>query len=298
MGSENTPQQLQHEPVLLEDVLTYLAPKQGETYLDLTAGYGGHARAIMERVGGAAKAALVERDDMAVAALQPLVTAGAALRHTDFATAARQFAEEGRQFDIILADLGVSSPQFDRPERGFSLRLDGPLDMRMDRREGQKADELVNELSEDELRQLIRRLGEEPMAKRIAKAIVEARPIERTLDLQRVISRAVGPKKATDASVRTFQALRIAVNRELDLLADMLELLPGLLSSGGRVAIISFHSLEDRLVKRLFQEEARAGYEARLRLLTKKPIRGDTNDANNPRARSAKLRAAAKIKNT
>lgn len=291
----NTPQ---HEPVLLEQVLTYLAPKQGETYLDLTAGYGGHAKAVIDRIGRAAKTVLVDRDDMAIAALQPLVTAGAELRHADFATAAWQLEREGRQFDMILADLGVSSPQFDTPERGFSLRTEGPLDMRMDQRESLRAFDLVNELSEQELSQLIRRYGEEPKARRIAKAIVSNRPIENTLALKGVISHSVRAKTAKDANVRTFQALRIAVNRELDQLADMLKTLPDLLKPNGRVVIISFHSLEDRLVKQLFQEEARAGYEARLRILTKRPIRGDHEDVNNPRARSAKLRAAAKIKNT
>lgn len=292
----NTPQQLQHDPVLLDDVLTYLAPKQGETYLDLTAGYGGHARAIAERVGKTANAVLVDRDSMAIKALAPLVTAGARLLHTDFVSAAKQLAKEGKHFDMILADLGVSSPQLDIPERGFSLRSEGPLDMRMDQRETQKASTLVNELPERELAQLIRRYGEEPTARRIATAIVAARPLANTLALKDVISRTVGGKKAKDACARTFQALRIAVNRELDLLAELLELLPGLLENDGRVAVISFHSLEDRLVKRFFQEEARAGYEAKLRILTKRPIRGDMNDAHNPRARSAKLRAAAKIK--
>lgn len=298
MSSKNTPpQQLQHEPVLLENVLELLRPTKGETYLDLTAGYGGHAKAVINRVGAASNATLVDRDDMAIQALKPMVTAGAEFLHTDFATAAKQFTKEGKQFDMILADLGVSSPQFDIPERGFSLRTLGPLDMRMDRRQSVTAMELINELPGQELTKVIRRYGEEPQARRIVTAIVEARPLENTIALKDVISRAVGGHKASDASARTFQALRIAVNQELDQLSALLGLLPDLLRPNGRVAIISFHSLEDRLVKRFLRDEAIAGYEARLRILTKRPIAGDREDVNNPRARSAKLRAAAKIKN-
>lgn len=297
MGSYTPPQQLQHVPVLLEDTVKLLSPEKGETYLDLTAGYGGHAKVVIDRVGTAQNATLVDRDDMAIQALQPLAKSGARLLHTDFSSAAKQLNKEGKQFDMILADLGVSSPQFDIPERGFSLRSLGPLDMRMDQRQSLTAMELVNEYSEQELMQVIRRYGDEPQARRIVTAILAARPLENTIALKDVVSRAVGGHKAKDASARTFQALRIAVNRELDQLAELLELLPDLLRPGGRVAIISFHSLEDRLVKQFFQEEQRAGYEARLRILTKKAIRGDMNDVNNPRSRSAKLRGAVKIKN-
>jgi len=297
MKKNTPPQQLQHAPVLLEDVVKLLSPEKGETYLDLTAGYGGHAKVVIDRVGTASLATLVDRDDMAIKALSPFALAGARLLHTDFASAAKQLSQEGKQFDMILADLGVSSPQFDIPERGFSLRTLGPLDMRMDQRQSVTAMQLVNELPEQELARVIRRYGEEPQARRIVTAIAEARPLESTIALRDVISRAVGGHKAKDASARTFQALRIAVNQELTQLEVLLNLLPDLLRPGGRVAIISFHSLEDRLVKRFFKEEASAGYEARLRILTKRPIRGDMNDVNNPRARSAKLRAAAKIKN-
>ena len=270
---------------------------KGETYLDLTAGYGGHAGAVVERIGTAANAVLVDRDIMAIRALEPLVTAGARVLHSDFLSAAKQLVQEGAQFDMILADFGVSSPQFDIPERGFTLRSKGPLDMRMDQRQSVTAQQLVNETSEAELRQIIQRYGEEPMARRIATAIREARPLSSTSDLVDVISRSVPGHKAKDACVRTFQALRIAVNHELDQVRGLLELLPDLLRPGGRVAVISFHSLEDRLVKRYLQEEMRKGYEARLQILTKRPLAGNIYDVHNPRARSAKLRAAVKIKN-
>lgn len=287
--------QLQHIPVLLEQTIELLDPKEGETYLDLTAGYGGHARAVLERIGTDGSAVLVDRDDMAIRALQPLATSGARVLHTDFLSAAKQLQEEGLRFDMILADLGVSSPQFDIPERGFTLRAKGPLDMRMDQRQRVTAQQLVNEASGAELARIISRYGEEPMARRIARAIQEARPLTNTLELADVVSRSVPAHKAKDACVRTFQALRIAVNRELDQVSGLLELLPGLLRPGGRVAVISFHSLEDRLVKRFFQAEQAAGYEACLQILTKRPIAGNINDAYNPRARSAKLRAAVKI---
>ncbi len=291
---KNTPQQLQHEPVLLANTLEILAPKQGETYLDLTAGYGGHAKAVIDRVGAASLATLVDRDDMAIASLQPLAQMGARILHTDFYSAAKQLQEEGQQFDMILADLGVSSPQFDIAERGFSIRESGPLDMRMDRREATDAATLINELSVDDLAQIIKRYGEEPQAKRIAQAIADARPITTTEQLKAVINTTIFKHKALDATVRTFQALRIAVNRELELIEQTLQIIPDLLKPGGRVAIISFHSLEDRLVKRFFQEEANAGYEARLKVITKTPIAGNIHDVYNPRARSAKLRAAVK----
>ncbi len=297
MNTEKPPQQLQlhHEPVLLGDTLQLLAPKKGETYLDLTAGYGGHASTVIDRVGKASLATLVDRDDMAIKALGPLANAGARFLHTDFVSAAKQLHAEGKQFDMILADLGVSSPQFDIAGRGFSIRMNGPLDMRMDRRQDKTAAILLNTALVEELIDIIRKFGEEPKAKRIAQAIIEHRPLTTTAELRDVISRVI-KKNPLDATVRTFQSLRIAVNGELEQIRQLTELLPDLLTPGGRVAIISFHSLEDRIIKRFFKEEAEAGYEARLRLLTKHPIRGDLNDTTNPRARSAKLRAAVKIK--
>lgn len=289
-----------HIPVLLEASLQVLSPKPGDTYLDLTAGYGGHASAVIAAIGDAHKATLVDRDELAIRELQPLQAQGARLLHTDFSSAAKQLAEAGEQFDTLLVDLGVSSPQLDKPERGFSFRASGPLDMRMDRREPLTAADIVNRYPAEEIVRIIRDYGEEThaVARRYARAIVESRPLATTRDLAEAIERAHrGPRTKTHPATRTFQALRIALNRELEQIEQMLSLVPRLLTPGGRVAIISFHSLEDRLVKRFFAEQAAAGYEAELSLLTKKPISGALQDVHNPRARSAKLRAAVKIKN-
>lgn len=285
-----------HVPVLLDDVIERLAPVQGECYLDLTAGYGGHARAILARTDNYLSATLVDRDENAINTLGDLRERGVRLMHQDFLSAAQTLVEEGQTFDIILADLGVSSPQLDREERGFSFRSDGPLDMRMDQRQKRTAAEIVNTYAEEALVTCIMQYGEEPrgQARRIAQAIVRARPLTTTHELAQVVASVSRPGSKKHPATRTFQALRIEVNQELSLVADMLPLLPRLLRPGGRVGIISFHSLEDRLVKRYFQEQAAAGFEAELRLLTKKPIDGALNDVHNPRSRSAKLRIAVK----
>ncbi|MGH7196286.1 MAG: 16S rRNA (cytosine(1402)-N(4))-methyltransferase RsmH [Candidatus Saccharimonadales bacterium] len=290
-----TPQQL-HRPVLLKAVLDVLQPKKGEKYLDLTAGYGGHATAVIQEIGAAGLATLVDRDDMAIAALQKLRAAGAHILKSDFASAAEQLHASGEQFDLILIDLGVSSPQLDNAERGFSFMQEGPLDMRMDPTTGFSAADLVNKASVDELIRILREYGEEPKAPKIAQAIVRARPLKTTAQLADVVAKTHrGGWQKTHPATRTFQALRIAVNDELQQVNRTLPLLPELLKPGGRVAVISFHSLEDRLVKRYFKEQAEAGYEATLQLITKQPISGATDDVYNPRARSAKLRAAVKI---
>lgn len=295
---KTTPQQL-HIPVLLQAVLEVLKPQKGETYLDLTAGYGGHAGAVIDKIGSANLATLVDRDEMAITALQPLQTAGARIIKSDYAAAAAQVKAAGGRFDMILLDIGVSSPQLDIPERGFSFMVEGPLDMRMDPTSGQSAADLLNSASRDRLIKILREYGEEPKAPRMADAIIAARPLATTSDLAKIglavyKGRYIGKKRMHPAT-RAFQAFRIAVNDELGQLATTLELLPGLLKPGGRVAIISFHSLEDRLVKQFFKEQAEAGYEATLKILTPSPISGANEDVNNPRARSAKLRAAAKI---
>jgi 16S rRNA (cytosine1402-N4)-methyltransferase len=226
-----------------------------------------------------------------------LVAQGARFIRSDFLSAARQLTEEGVKFDMILADLGVSSPQLDRAERGFSFGKSGPLDMRMDQRQQLTASDIVNRYPEEELRRIIREYGEEPKAKFIAQAIVAHRPLQTTGELAEVIAQAIhGRKGRIHPATRTFQALRIELNQELEQVKQFLPLVPHLLKPGGRVAIISFHSLEDRIVKKFFAEQAQSGYEAELQILTKKPIEGATDDVNNPRARSAKLRAAAKIK--
>lgn len=299
-GDHHSPEGTLHIPVLLDEVLQYLAPQKGEKYLDLTAGYGGHASAVQRAVGDASLLTLVDRDKNAIRELEDLKKSGARLIHSDFARAAKALAEAGEHFDMILVDLGVSSPQLDRGERGFSFRLDGPLDMRMDPHSPTTAGDMVNHYPEAELARIIREYGEEPagVAKRYATAIVEARPLGTTAELADVILRVHrGPRKKVHPATRTFQALRIAVNDELGQVGDMLKHLPRLLKPGGRAAVISFHSLEDRLVKHFFAEQAGAGYEAELSVLTKKVVSASEAElVHNPRARSAKLRAAVKIK--
>ncbi len=290
-----TPQQL-HRPVLLQAVLDVLKPQKGESYLDLTAGYGGHASAIIAKIGGCHLATLVDRDQNAIDALLPLQKGGARIFKKDYASAAADLHKSGETFDVILLDIGVSSPQLDNPERGFSFMQEGPLDMRMDQTSGKSASDLVNRLSKDDIMYILRTFGEEPHAAKIASAIIRGRPYTTTTQLAGVIEHAFrGRRGKIHPATRTFQALRIAVNDELNQLRDTLLLLPDLLKPDGRVAVISFHSLEDRLVKRFFKEQASAGYEATLTILTKQPIDGATHDVSNPRARSAKLRAAAKI---
>ena len=286
-----------HVPVLLDMVLAKLAPQLGESYLDLTAGYGGHARAILQQTDNYTDARLVDRDDFALEHLTDLSDKGVTLFHSDFLSAAKQLIAEGKQFNLILLDLGVSSPQLDRASRGFSFTNSGPLDMRMDRRQEKTAEQVVNTSSEQDLVRIIEQYGEErpAAARRYARAIIAARPLHSTEDLAHTIEHAyVGKWRKTHPATRTFQAIRIAVNDELMQVEKTLELIPKLLKPRGRVAIISFHSLEDRLVKRSFAEQKQAGYEAELEILTKKPIDGATYDVHNPRSRSAKLRVAVK----
>jgi 16S rRNA (cytosine1402-N4)-methyltransferase len=287
----------QHVPVLLEAALDQLRPIEGEKYLDLTAGYGGHARRFLDKTDNYTGAVLVDRDENAIASLRAFAEKGVRLLHTDFVSGASALVEEGKQFDIVLVDLGVSSPQLDRAERGFSFTNSGPLDMRMDSRQDMTAEKLVNTAREDELVRIITQYGEEPLgfARRIAQAITRSRPLHTTEELALLIERQYrGKRGRIHPATRTFQALRIAVNDELGQIERLLPLLPTLLNKGGRVGVISFHSLEDRLVKRYFHEQKNAGYEAELEVVTKKPLEGATYDVHNPRSRSAKLRVAVK----
>lgn len=287
----------QHVPVLLDEVLQYLDPKAGDNYLDLTAGYGGHATEVFARTGSLTQSVLVDRDSNAIAELMKQFGAtDIVLRQQDFLTASRELLDEGRQFDVILADLGVSSPHLNEVSRGFSLQGNAPLDMRMDQGQALTAAIMVNTYSEDALADILKRYGEEPKAKQIAREIVQARPIESTEELADIAKRAWPGYSRVHPATRTFQALRIAVNDELGLLEQALPIWFELLKPGGRIAIISFHSLEDRIVKQALQHAAGDRYDAELRLLTKRPIMaGATETVSNPRARSAKLRAAAKI---
>lgn len=299
MTNTNENLQNKHFPVLLNEVLEYLAPREGEKYLDLTAGYGGHASAIMERTLGEPHiTTLVDRDQNAIAYLRhKFAGREPEIIHQDFLGASRRLMAEGRQFDIILADLGVSSPHLDESSRGFSLRVSGPLDMRMDERQSLTAEEIVNSYPEAELKRIIQTYGEEPRATKIARMIVENRPFATTAQLAEVVARAWPGHSRVHPATRTFQALRIAVNDELELLRQSLPIWMNLLAPGGRIAVISFHSLEDRIVKQALAENAGDRYDAVLRLLTKQPVTAGQDElVFNPRARSAKLRAAVKIK--
>lgn len=287
-----------HIPVLLDEVLTYLNPQKGEKYLDLTAGYGGHASKVLERTLQTNGTTLVDRDQNAIDALRAHEgLQGAELVHKDFLSASVELVEQGRQYDLILADLGLSSPHLDSADRGFSIRENGPLDMRMDTRQELTAETIVNTYDQADLENLLRVYGEEPKARKIARMIVEHRPIATTHELAQLIARAwTGPASRNHPAIRSFQALRIAVNDELGLLKAAMPRWTQLLAPGGRIAIISFHSLEDRAVKDFFREVAGDRYDAPLRLLTKKPVTAGPDElVSNPRARSAKLRAAAKI---
>jgi 16S rRNA (cytosine1402-N4)-methyltransferase len=294
MSKEHPPH---HIPVLLDATLKTLDPQVGESYLDLTAGYGGHAGEVLTRTENFKDSVLVDRDDYAISHLSEYEDKGVRLMHTDFESAARQLTLEGKTFDTILIDLGVSSPQLDQGERGFSFKNTGPLDMRMDRQQALTADELIQGTSVDELAKIIHEYGEERYmdAKRIAELIVANRPFESTEALANLLAENHRGKWGhIHPATRTFQSLRIAVNDELGQIERTLPLLPKLLNKNGRVGVISFHSLEDRLVKRFFKDQFELGLEAELAPITKKPFPGATEDVHNPRSRSAKLRVAVK----
>jgi 16S rRNA (cytosine1402-N4)-methyltransferase len=290
-----------HQPVLLQEVIEVLAPKPGQTYLDLTAGYGGHSSAIFEHTKAEKGSVLVDRDEQAIEALSGrFKDAGAQIVRSDFLSALKELDTKGRKFDLILADLGVSSPHLEDAQRGFAFSLSGPLDMRMDRSQELRAYDLVNASSRDELRRILKEYGEEPHAGRIASDIIANRPIENTEDLAAIIARTAGfraRRAKTHPATRSFQALRIAVNDELAQLEQALPLMLDILTPGGRMAVISFHSLEDRIVKQFLADKAGTRYDSELELLTRRPITASRDElVSNPRARSAKLRAAAKIK--
>ncbi len=297
MRSKNTNDY--HQPVLPGKVLELLAPQPGESYLDLTAGYGGHAAAVLEKTKNPGGAILVDRDVEAARALKKRF-AGQAINiiHSDFYSGSKRLSKAGKSFDMILADLGASSPHFDKASRGFSFNKSGPLDMRMDQAQKLTAEEVINGYGERQLADVIRRYGEDPKAARIARLIVQNRPIQTTDQLAQIVAKAWPGQRRVHPVTRTFQALRLEVNDELGQLESSLPLWLALLKPGGRIAIISFHSLEDRLVKQAFKTAAEDRYDSDLQILTKRPIiAGDKQEiVFNPRARSAKLRAAAKIK--
>jgi len=289
----------EHVPVLMKQVLTYLDPREGDRYLDLTAGYGGHATKILERTKNPKNTCLVDRDPAAIKSLTArFAEKDVQIIQKDFYTASQKLVQEGQKFNLILADLGVSSPHLNQASRGFSIQKDGPLDMRMDTTQELTAAEVLNTYAEAELVKILQEYGEEPKARQIASLIVNNRPLETTEQLATLVAKAWPGHSRVHPATRTFQALRVAVNNELDLLRLSLPLwLDELLAPQGRIAIISFHSLEDRLVKQALQERAGDRYDASLTLLTKHPVSGDQDElVSNPRARSAKLRAAVKQK--
>jgi 16S rRNA (cytosine1402-N4)-methyltransferase len=289
----------EHVPVLLNEVLEYLNPREGESYLDLTGGYGGHAEAVLSRTKAPKEAVLVDRDPAAVQKLTERFTKqGVKVRQADFLTASNQLASENKRFNMILADLGVSSPHLNQASRGFSISSDGPLDMRMDTTQDLTAEKVVNTYSKEELAEILKRYGEEPKAHKIASLIVGNRPIKTTKELANIAAKAWPGHSKVHPATRTFQAIRVAVNDELLLLEKSLPIwIDSLLEPGGRIVVISFHSLEDRLVKQAFQDAGGDRYDATLQLLTKSPVTGSTEEiVFNPRARSAKLRAAVKQK--
>ncbi|MET1010127.1 MAG: 16S rRNA (cytosine(1402)-N(4))-methyltransferase RsmH [Gaiellaceae bacterium] len=305
-----------HVPVLADEVRELLSVQPGETVVDATFGAGGHAELLATDLGGQGRFIAVDRD----ASVRPYFErfqrrAGvqARLLRGDFAVVLGQLADNDVQADAVLLDLGVSSMQIDRPERGFSYAADAPLDMRMDVSASRTAADVVNELDERELADVFRRYGEERFSRQIARAIVRRRaerPFERTADLVEVVRAAIpAPRRFGDGhpAKRVFQALRIVVNDELDALEHALPTALRLLRPGGRLAVISFHSLEDRIVKRYFAAQARGctcppdlpvcvcGKEPTLRLVTRKAVRPSPSEtAENPRASSARLRVAVK----
>ena len=287
-----------HIPVLLSDVLKYLQPREGETYLDLTAGYGGHADKILEVTRNYNGAVLNDRDQNAIDFLSAKYhEVKPKLMHDDFYSTALRLVESGISFDMILADFGVSSPQLDRGERGFSFAREARLDMRMDESQELDAWTVVNKWSERKLADIFETYAEERRgrAEMLAREICMHRPIETTTELADLI-KSKSPHSHTHPATRIFQAIRIAVNDELGIIEHTLPLLPKLLNPGGRVAIITFHSLEDRLVKDFFREESSKGIESTLKIVNKKPIIAeDIEIVNNPRARNAKLRVAERI---
>jgi 16S rRNA (cytosine1402-N4)-methyltransferase len=307
-GSTDTPQgvghgtgrEASHVPVLLKEAIEFLAIKRGGTYIDATVGLGGHSFEIAKRLGAPGHLIGLDKDpaalDIAGARLQgdadwPLIT----LLHRSFAELAND--QRPTTVDGILADIGVSGLQLNDAARGFSFQAEGPLDMRMNPQAERTAEQVVNQVDEVALANLIYEFGEERRSRRIARAIVRSRPIRSTAQLADVISAAARPMNQAERRIhpatKTFQALRIFVNDELKDLQALLSAAPQVLKPGGRLVIISFHSLEDRIVKDALREGVKQGH---YQLLTKKPVTaGEEEIDRNPRSRSAKLRAAERV---
>jgi len=291
-----------HVPVLLKEAIDFLKVRAGGTYVDCTLGLAGHAEAVLRQLGPQGHFIGFDRDPEAL----ELARARLAGVSSELGSQAPRVTLVGEAFsaiashvkpasvDGLLADFGVSSLQFDESHRGFSFQADGPLDMRMDTRSGPTAEQVVNEANERELADLIYEYGEERRSRRIARAIVRGRPVASTGQLARIVTQAAPAMKQEriHPATRTFQALRIYVNRELDEIKALFEAAPGLLKPSARLVVISFHSLEDRIAKDSLREGAQHGI---WEILTRKPVTaGEEEMERNPRARSAKLRAAEK----
>lgn len=305
-----------HTPVLLKEVVTQLQPRRGGLYVDCTVGGGGHAREILHACGPEGQLIGLDWDEEAIAASRERLSefgARVQLVRANYVELERVLMSLGvTAVDGVVFDLGVSSRQFDGPERGFSFQREGPLDMRMSRQLGATARDVLRTTSLEELARIFRVYGEEKRARAIARKIVTERehaPLETTTQLTRLVEHVLGPKRGgIHPATRVFQALRIEVNNELANLRRGLEVTTRFLKSGGRLAVISFHSLEDRIVKQFFVEESSGcicpsdlpvcacGRKEVLRIVTRKPVTaGETEVRANPRARSAKLRAAEKV---
>ncbi len=295
-----TQPQVRHVPVLFHEALDFLGVRPGGTYVDCTLGLAGHAEGIVRQLGPAGRLIGFDRDPEAL----ELAKARLARVQEELGSQMPQVEIVGKAFswvaehvkpasvDGILADFGVSSLQFDQAGRGFSFQADGPVDMRMDTRSGPTAGQVVNEMRERELANLIYEYGEERRSRTVARAIVRGRPVTSTAQLARIVASAVPPMKfgQIHPATRTFQALRIFVNQELDEIRALFEAAPKLLKPSARLVVISFHSLEDRIAKDSFREGAQQGI---WNILTRKPVTAGEEELNrNPRSRSAKLRAA------
>lgn len=302
-----------HRPVLYQEIIHFLSPHRGGYYIDATLGAGGHAWGILEASAPDGRLLGMDVDPQALQlAREKLSEFGsrAILVRASYTSLAEQMAAlEWTAVDGIVLDLGVSSMQLDTPQRGFSFQVDAPLDMRFDPDNPVRAGDLVNNLSEDELADVLFRYGEERRARRVARSIVAARPLETTRQLAQVVAQATSAGRPNmHPATRTFQALRIAVNGELEALERTLPQAVSALEPQGRLAVISFHSLEDRIVKHYFRQESQdcicpprqpvctCGHRAVIRLVTKRPVQpADSEVKENPRSRSARLRVAEKL---
>lgn len=302
-----------HYPVLLKETISLLKPRRGSVFIDATCGFGGHAAEIFRRIGKDGKLLCIDQDPEAISSVTSFLSRAVIVR-ANFKDLRRIATQQGfLQADGILADIGVSSPQLDEPERGFSFLRPGPLDMRMNKNSSLTAEEIINRYGRQELKTIFQKYGEEKLANAIAKEIISVRsqPIKSTEELATIISRVYRQKgifPKTNPATKVFQALRIAVNDELQNLEKFLPQALEVLKPGGRLAVITFHSLEDRIVKGFFKTQlkgctcppqfpiCRCGRQSTLKLINKKPLMAAPEEIlTNPRSRSAKLRVIEKL---